>query len=274
MDGALVPQPAIIEMTIAVPGSWRRVDRRFYIGAALFIILLSIAGFAPSLVDQSGRNAPITPLVTAHGIAAGAWLLLFLAQATLVATRRTTIHRRLGIISTVLAVAMILLGYMVTIQSGRRGHDLSGDVIRALSRTGRPFSPAGLLFPLAELFNFGALVGAGLWFRHRPDIHRRLMLFATVTLANEPILHLVGHLAGHWPNLRGAGITFSVPVTILLLSASGIYDRVSQRHIHPVSLWVPILLFAWQHVILVFVVFRSALWREFAARLISVTYGF
>jgi hypothetical protein len=102
----------------------------------------------------------------------------------------------------------------------------------------------------------------------RPDIHKRLMLFATVILANEPVLHQVGHLAGHWPNLRGAGISISVPVTILLLSASAIYERVSQRRIHPVSLWVPILLFAWQHVILVFVVFRSALWREFAAWLI------
>ena len=38
--------------------------------------------------------------------------------------------------------------------------------------------------------------------------------------------------------------------------------------IHPVSLWVPILLFAWQNVILVFVVLPSALWREFAAWLI------
>jgi hypothetical protein len=268
MKCAVVSQPAIIEMTAAVPRSRRRVDRWFYMSAALFMILLSIAGFAPSLIDQSGRNAPITPLATAHGIAAGAWLLLFLAQATLVATKRTTIHRRLGIISTVLAVGMIVLGYVVTIQSGRRGHDLSGDVIRALSRTGRPFNPAGLLFPLAELFNFGALVVAGLWYRHRPDIHKRLMLFATVVLANEPVLHLVGHLAGHRPNLRGAGISISVPVTILLLSASAIYDGVSQRRIHPVSLWVPILLFAWQHVILVFVAFRSALWREFAAWLI------
>jgi hypothetical protein len=94
------------------------------------------------------------------------------------------------------------------------------------------------------------------------------MLFALIALAGEPILHLVGHLAGHWPALRGAGIEISVPITILLLSASAIYDRVTRGRIHPVSLWVPIALFAWQNVIVVFVVFRSALWREFAAWLI------
>ena len=267
MKGAGVSQPVTVEMAPAVTGSRRRVERRFYISAALFMIVLSVAGFGPSLIDQSRRNAPATALVIAHGIVTGAWLLLLLTQATLVATRRTAVHRRLGIVGPVLAVAMIVLGYVVTIQSGRRGYDLSGDLHRALSRSSRPFNPAGLLFPLAELLNFGVLVAAGLWYRHRPDIHKRLMLLAVVPLASEPIFHLVGNLTRHWPFLRGAGVTISVPVTILLLSASAIYDRVSRGRIHPVSLWVPILLFAWQN-LLVFVVFRSALWRELAAWLI------
>jgi hypothetical protein len=207
--------------------------------------------------------------VAAHGIVAGAWLLLFLAQATLVATRRTAVHRRLGIIGPVLAGVLIVVGYFATVEFGRRGHDLSGDVIRALSRTGSPQrNPAELVFPLSDLLSFGVLAATGLWYRHRPEVHKRLMLFALIPLAGEPILHLVGHLVGHWPTLRGAGIKISVPITILLLSASAIYDRVSRGRIHPVSLWAPILLFAWQNVIVVFVVFRSAVWREFAAWLI------
>ncbi len=248
---------------------WPRVERWFYISIALFMILLSVVAFGPSIIDQSRRNAPSTPLVTAHGIVVSAWLLLFLTQATLVATRRTTVHRRLGIIGPVLALVMIVLGYLVIIGFGRRGYDLSGDVIRGLSRTGSPRrDPAGLLFPLTELLNFGVLVAAGLWYRHRPDIHKRLMLLALVPLAGEPILHLVGHLTSHWPALQGAGIKISVPITILLLSASATYDRVSRGRIHPVSLWVPILLFAWQNVI-VLVVFPSAVWRKFAAWLIA-----
>jgi hypothetical protein len=215
------------------------------------------------------RNKTSTLLVTAHGIVAGAWLLLFLTQATLVATRRTAIHRRLGMLGPVLAVIMVVLGFVVTIQAERRGCDLSGDLHRAVSRSGRPFNPASLLFPLAEFLNFGVLVAAGLWYRHRPEIHKRLMLLAMVPLAKEPILHLIGYLAGHWPSLRGGGIIVSLPITILLLFASAIYDRVSRGRIHPVSLWVPILLLAWQNVILVFVVLPSALWREFAAWLIQ-----
>ena|SRR5689334_16991784 len=168
-----------------------------------------------------------------------------------------------------LAVVLIVLGWFATVELGRRGYDFSGDVIRALSRTGSPQrDPAGLVFPFADLVSFGLLAAAGFWYRHRPEIHQRLMLFALIALAGEPILHLVGHLAGHWPTLRGAGIKISVPVTILLLSASAIYDRISRGSIDPVSLWVPIVLFAWQNVVIVFLVFRSALWREFAAWLI------
>jgi hypothetical protein len=259
----------MLDITPAATRSRRRVERWFYISAALFMILLSVVGFGPSIVDQPRRNAPSTPLVTAHGIAAGAWLLLFLAQVTLVATRRAAVHRRLGTVGPLVAVVLIVVGYLATIEFGRRGYDLSGDVIRALSQTGsRRRDPAGLVFPLADLLSFGLLAGAGLWYRRRPEIHKRLMLFALIALAGEPILHLVGHMAGHWPTLRGAGIKISVPITILLLSASAIYDRISRGRIHPASLWVPIVLFAWQNVLVVFVVFRSTLWREFAACLI------
>jgi hypothetical protein len=62
------------------------------------MIVLSLFGFGPSMIDQSRRTAPPTLLVMAHGFAVGAWLLLFLTQAILVATGLTAIHRRLGTI--------------------------------------------------------------------------------------------------------------------------------------------------------------------------------
>jgi hypothetical protein len=89
-----VSQPVTVEMVPAVTGSRRRVGRSFYIGAALFVILLNVVGFGPSIIDQSRRNASLTPLVMAHGIAAGAWLLLFLAQATLVQTSFRKLEKR------------------------------------------------------------------------------------------------------------------------------------------------------------------------------------
>jgi len=206
--------------------------------------------------------------VTVHGIVLIGWLFLFLTQAALVATGRTSVHRCLGLLGPMLAAAVIVLSYLVVINFGRRGYDLSGDVMRALSRRVAPRQTSpGLLFPLAELLNFGVLVAASLWYRRRPDVHKRLMLLATIVLATEPMLHLVGHLSSRWSALRGAGVAISIPFTFLLLFSSAIYDRASRGRIHAVSLWVPILLFAWQGV-LASVVLPSSTWRELSAWLV------
>jgi hypothetical protein len=263
-----LPKSLTVEIAPTRRKAGWRAKRWFFITAALFMIFLSVAGFGPSIIDQSRRNAPSTLLVTAHGFAVGAWLLLFLTQAILVATGRTAVHRRLGIVGPVLALLMIVLGYLVLTGFGRRGYDLSGDVIRAISRKNSArFNPVVVLFPLGELLSFGVLVGAGLWYRHRAEIHKRLMLLAMVPILVEPILHLVGHLAGRWPTLRGMGTAISVATTLVFLSASAIYDRLSRGRIHPVSVWVPILVFAWQ-IALGFIIFPSAVWRKLVGWLI------
>jgi hypothetical protein len=56
--------------------------------------------------------------------------------------------------------------------------------------------------------------------------------------------------------------------SLVVLSLSAIYDRMSQGRIHPVSLWVAILVFVWQGLFFT-VIQRSSAWRDFAARLIQ-----
>ena len=107
-----MPEQATVVMPPATTKRQHRVDRWFYISAGLFMVLLSVVGFGPSIIDQSRRNAPPTPLVIAHSVVTGAWLLLFLTQATLVATRRTAVHRRTGMIGPFLAVAVIVVAFV------------------------------------------------------------------------------------------------------------------------------------------------------------------
>ena len=132
-------------MSVAAIETRLRVDRWFYIGVALSLIFLNVIGFAPSLIDPSSRMAPLplTPLVVAHALTGSAFLLIFLAQATLVATGHTDIHRRLGIAGAVLALAFVVLGYLSTVGQARRGFDLSGDLASLPLPPGR-LSPASL----------------------------------------------------------------------------------------------------------------------------------
>ena len=242
-----------------------RVDRWFYISMALLMILLNVVAFGPSIIDPSGRNVPLplTPLVTVHAIVAAAWLLVFLAQATLVATGRTTIHRRLGIVGAVLTAVFVVVGYFTLIEEARRGFDLSGDI---LPRTPGPevANPALILGLLWNFLTFGVLAGLGLGYRHRPSVHKRLMVLAMLGgLTPTPVAHLIGH----WPVLQPwAGIIFGVS-TLVFLFMSAIYDKVSQRRIHPVSLWGAVLVVA-SGGLFFSVIQPSAAWREFATWLI------
>ena len=107
-------------------------------------------------------------------------MLLFLLQAVLVATRRTNLHRRVGVAGAVIAVAFVITGCWMFVQHAARGFDLSGDLMPG----GSPIAPEVALVPVTQVVLFGILVGAAIWYRHRPPIHKRLML---ITMAGHTV---------------------------------------------------------------------------------------
>jgi hypothetical protein len=142
---------------------------------------------------------------------------------------------------------------------------LSGDLQRFDTAGGQPPPTLGqgLAINVSLFGSFGILVGAGIWYRHRPAIHKRLMLLAMVGVLPGPPF---AHLLGHWAVLRDVA-SVQLPITILLLSVSAIHDRLTAGHIHPVSVWGAILLFVW-FPIWIGVIGPSPVWSEFAAWLI------
>jgi hypothetical protein len=170
--------------------------------------------------------------------------VLFVTQATLVLNRRVASHRRLGRIGPVLALVVMGLGCFMLVEGVRRGYELSGDLDRAFNPPGSPRLSAaelaaGMLPPLA-----GSSISVSSLPRDcGTDIGPRstsalccFMLLALAPLAGEPVIHLVGHLGGYWPSLRGTAVFF-LPIQLLFLFASAIYDKLSTGRVHPVSLW-------------------------------------
>src|SRR4051794_39857328 len=91
-------------MAVSIPAPLvRRRDRRFYSGMALVITAIVFAGFYRTFYLSPWLQGPaLSPLRILHGAAFSAWILLFVAQTTLVAAGRTDIHRRLGVAGAVL----------------------------------------------------------------------------------------------------------------------------------------------------------------------------
>src|SRR6185437_16699340 len=135
-------------------------ERWFYIVMAIIAIAIAIAGFGPGAVSTAGRRAPITWAVASHVAIFSAWLLLFLTQTILISKRKIAVHRRLGYMAALLAVLMIVTGYITAINMARRGYDLSGDL------TNDNNEPMGqLLFQLGDILSFGILVALAIWYR-------------------------------------------------------------------------------------------------------------
>jgi hypothetical protein len=232
-------------------GTW------FYAGMAVFAMLFSIAAFGPSVVHTAGRPGPLTAMMAVHGAVFFGWLIIFLAQSILVRTRRLALHRRLGMLSAILAAAIVVLGYQTTIAMARRGFDLSGD----LAIRSDPL--AGMAFPLLDITMFSVLFVAAYLYRHRSASHKRLMLLAVFGgLMPAPIAHLTGHY----------GFFHSRPLLTPLLvgaflAASAIYDRIALHRIHPVSLWVAVTIFVLDNLCFA-VIMPSVGWHALASRLV------
>ena len=201
-------------------------DRLFYGGMAVAMGLTVFAGFAPSyyLRFLSGgpsatiSGGPFTGLLHLHGVLFTAWVLLFVIQTALVASRRVTAHRRLGIAGAVLAAMMILVGTFTAIASASRGA-----------------APPGvdplvfLVIPLFDMLLFATFITFALVKRRDREAHKRLMLLAYVSIIVAAIARLPGMLA--LGPLAFFGLAF------LFILIGGMYDLLSRGRVHRVYVW-------------------------------------
>lgn len=211
----------------AIPRARIHSDRLFFTGMAAAMLLLTFVGFAPTYYLRGVLGGvppmPLTPLVHLHGITFSAWVVLLFAQTGLVAARRTDLHRLLGTAMAGLALALVVVGTVTAIEAGRLG---SGP-------PGRD-QPKFLILPLTNMLVFAALCGAALWNRRNAQVHKRLMLMATMTLVITPLARISRMAAGPetiYPPIGG------MILADLLLAALVTYDLGLRGKLHPATLW-------------------------------------
>ena len=171
--------------TASVTSHSRSVDKRserlFYTVMAAALVITVFAGFSRTFyLRPYFHPEPLLPLLILHGIIFSSWLALFVTQTTLVAAKRTRTHMRLGIAGGVLAALMILIGTLTA-------------VVRAKTVTTPPGFPNPLVFltiPLGDMLVFAILISTAFYFRLRTDIHKRVMLLATIGILPAAVARL------------------------------------------------------------------------------------
>ena len=94
------------------------IDRWIFVFMAAMLIVVALGGFIPDSVMkvgmvEAGKRPPFPLVLHFHAVAMGSWLLLLLAQTSLMATGRRAGHKQLGLASMVLGPAVILIGFVL-----------------------------------------------------------------------------------------------------------------------------------------------------------------
>lgn len=198
----------------------RADDRRFFLGAAIAMTLVIVAGFSNQLAaGRSTFYAP--PLVHAHAIVFMGWVTIYLTQNIVVATDRMEIHRRLGWVAAGWMVPMVVLGCGVTIAMVRRG------------QVPFFFLPLQfLVFDPLSLLAFVGLTGSAIALRYRTEWHRRLHLCGMSMLMAPGFGRLLP-----MPLLPPYAWEASFAAGLLFPLAGMAYDLRRTGRVHPAYRW-------------------------------------
>jgi len=211
----------------SLPGC--RFDHFFFSGMALLLLATVFVGFAPTYYLAGVFHAPLPSLIIhVHGAAFSCWILLLIAQTSLVSAGRVDIHRRLGIAGFLLACLMVILGVMAATDTLIRNAGPPG-------RDPRTF----YIVPLTDMVVFATLIFFAFRARSRPASHKRLILVATIGLsiaaiARLPFVH------------RGPGEAALWSYVFLFLMVA--YDLWSMHKVHRATIWAGALLIFVQQV--------------------------
>lgn len=236
-----------------------KAERRFFTGMAVAMLLFVFLGFAPTyflaplLELELARPPHLSPLVHLHAAVASAWMVFLVLQTGLIMGQQHASHMRNGLIGAALAAALVLIGFAVAITAAQSGRNPPG------------WTPSEfLIIPLVNLVLFAGFVAAALSFRGRVDIHKRLMLIATIAI----LVPAGSRFARYYlaPVVPGGPVGGMI-LSDLFLAALAIHDVRTRGRLHPATIWGgSILLFSQP---LRLLIGETAIWNRFAELLIG-----
>jgi hypothetical protein len=145
---------------------------RFPLVAATVVAAIVIVAFARTYyIKFLFDSPPLTVLQHVHGLIATVWIGLHVAQARLIAVGDVALHRRVGVFTAFVGIALVAEVLWMAIESARLGQAPPGrDPLQFLS------------VPVGTSTMFASFLALGLLLRRRREAHKRLMLLTTLTM--------------------------------------------------------------------------------------------
>jgi len=219
-------KPVAVSLPEAAPH--RTARSGFYVGMSGALLLIVLIGFSRTLYLRAFFDVPEIPAsVWVHGTVLTAWFVGLLLQTTLVAVRRSDIHRQSGWIVGGLGVAVFAVSLAVTLNFVTRQRALGVDIearIRGLSVI--------VWSDLAALLAFGIFLSAAIALRRRTEMHKRLMLLSSISIV-QPAMSRIWR----WPVFNGLDSNvLGLGGLLLFILVLGLYDLLARKRVHAVTL--------------------------------------
>ncbi len=163
---------------MAVTGRNGIVQRYFYFAMSLLLAVIVVLGFSRTINDSLFHPAIPRPFILwIHGAVFAGWVVFFICQSTLVRVCKVSWHRSIGWFGAGLATVMVPLGVTTAIIMDRF------DTVQLHISDGHAF----LSIPFYDMIAFGVLIALAIYWRTKPELHRRLIFIATCGLMDAPV---------------------------------------------------------------------------------------
>ena len=170
-------QGALVVPRAPAAGRYRLLDKYFYFAMSLLFAAIVIAGFSRTVnLNLFHPAVPRPTLLWIHAAAFTLWIVFFILQSALVRVRKVKVHRLLGWFGVGLAAVMVPLGFTVALIMGRFDKHVMhiADANTFLS------------VPFGDMVIFSVLIGLAIYWRRKPELHRRLLFVGTCALLDAP----------------------------------------------------------------------------------------
>ncbi len=206
-------QGALVAPRVSAAGRYRLLDKYFYFTMSLLIAAIVVAGFSRTVNQNLFHPAVPRPfLLWIHAAAFTLWVVFFILQSALVRVRKVKWHRLLGWFGAGLAAVMVPLGFTIAIIMGR----FDKHVMHVADAN------TFLSIPFGDMAIFSVLVGLAIYWRRKPELHRRLLFIGTCGLLDAAF--------GRFDYLFNHSLFFTAVDTVILLGVAR--DLLVNRRIH------------------------------------------
>jgi len=214
----------------------------FYFYYSSIILTIVVAAFGVNALINFEDLPPISTIVIVHGICMIVWYTLVVVQTRLIIQKNHSLHMTLGKSSIVLAVGIVISGIMMTLDSYARSSSV--DIVSV---------------NLFITINFISLYSLALYRRKQSDKHKRLMLFASLSMMLPALARIT----------QAASINdfLSLPMWLILLLVPALYDIKTLKRVHTATILGIVLIIV--GIVFTISLLESSAWAQFLASTIG-----